>query len=161
MKITRKEGWKMSWESLDNHGHLMIKRDPLIYTYRKEEWWLGIICYTIWGCLNEASFVAHLSYRDGKEEHTEAIDRPHWGWKMEFLWLWLIMMLTNKTRSYHALQDFARGRFYANSITRKAQILCSLITLDDKTCPSGCLLQRKSNAISHLISNLLQFKVFI
>ena len=23
------------------------------------------------------SFVAHLSYRDGKEEHTEAIDRPH------------------------------------------------------------------------------------
>ena len=118
MKITRKEGWKMSWESLDNHGHLMIKRDPLIYTYRKEEWWLGVICYTIWGCLNEASFVAHLSYRHGKEEHTEAIDRPHWGWKMEFLWLWLIMMLTNKTRSYHALQDFARGRFYANSITR-------------------------------------------
>ena len=36
-EITRKDGWNMSWESLDNNGHLMIKRDPLIYTYRKEE----------------------------------------------------------------------------------------------------------------------------
>ena len=46
-----------------------------------------------------------------------------------------------------------------------AQILCPLITLDDKTCQSGCLLPRKAefqkNARLHLTSNLLQFKLFI
>ena len=34
--------------------------------------------------------MAHLSHRDGKEEHTEAIDRPHCAWKMDFF-----MTLTN------------------------------------------------------------------